>query len=159
MQKKDYLKHLRLVRRYYMLKYKLKLADLEMLLFLYSENRFPKKIFNDYQQTMTWEKGRLDRYIREGWVSVFREKTKGKKAIYQMTARTKTIITQLYKLLEGREILRTLSITPCSERMPPTETRPSKEWQPVGTKLYDYNDIPFGNDDVRLLFNHHHVAP
>lgn len=104
MQKKDYLKHLRLVRRYYMLKYKLKLADLEMLLFLYSENRFPKRTFYDYQQTMTWEKGRLDRYIREGWVSVFREKTKGKKAIYQMTARTKTIITQLYKLLEGREI-------------------------------------------------------
>ena len=47
MQKKDYLKHLRLIRRYYMLKYKLNLADLEMLLFLYSENRFPKKTFNE----------------------------------------------------------------------------------------------------------------
>ena len=101
MEKKDYLKHLRLIRRYYMLKYKLKLADLEMLLFLYSENRFPKKTFNDYQQTMKWEKGRLDRYINEGWVSVFREKTKSKKAIYQLTARSKTIITQMYKLFEG----------------------------------------------------------
>ena len=101
MEKKDYLKHLRLIRRYYMLKYKLKLADLEMLLFLYSENRFPKKTFNDYQQTMKWEKGRLDRYIEEGWVSVFREKTRSKKAMYQLTYKAKTIITQMYKLFEG----------------------------------------------------------
>ena len=89
MKKRDYLKHLRLIRRYFMIKYKLKIADLEMLLFLYSENRFPKKTFNDFQQTMRWEKDRLGRYIREGWVSVFREKTRSRKAIYQLTYRSK----------------------------------------------------------------------
>ena len=104
MKKRDYLKHLRLIRRDYMLKYKLKLADLEMLLFLYSENRFPIKTFNDYQQTMRWEKDRIKRYIRDGWISVFREKTKSKKAIYQITPRARTIINHIYDLMEGREI-------------------------------------------------------
>ena len=104
MKKRDYLKHLRLVRRYYMLKYKLKLADLEMLLFLYSENRFPKKTFLDFQQTMRWEKNRLERYIEEGWVSVFREKVKGRKAIYQLTQKSKKIISLIYNHLEGQEM-------------------------------------------------------
>lgn len=104
MKKRDYLKHLRLIRRYFMIKYKLKIADLEMLLFLYSENRFPKKTFNDFQQTMRWEKDRLGRYIREGWVSVFREKTRSRKAIYQLTYRSKKIINQIYDLMEGQEI-------------------------------------------------------
>ena len=80
MEKRDYLKYFRLARYYVRSKYKLKLGDLEMLLYLYSEGYFSKQVFHEYKQIMSWEKNKLERFIEEGWISVFREKVKGRKS-------------------------------------------------------------------------------
>ena len=101
MKKRDYLKYFRLARYYVRSKYKLKLGDLEMLLYLYSEGYFSKQVFHEYKQIMSWEKNKLERFIEEGWISVFREKVKGRKAMYQLTHKTKHMINNLYNILDG----------------------------------------------------------
>ena len=101
MGKKDYLKYLKLARHYVKVKYKLKLMDLEMLLYLYSEGYFSRQIFNEYKQVMKWEKNRMERLIEEGWILIFRKKTKGRRALYQLSHRAKLMIASFYNIVEG----------------------------------------------------------
>lgn len=101
MKKKDYLKYLRLARYFIKSKYKLKLADLEMLTYLYSEGYFSHQVFHEYKQVMTWEKNKMERFIEEGWVSLFRKKVKGRREIYQLTHKAKHMIANLYNILDG----------------------------------------------------------
>ena len=101
MEKRDYLKYFRLARYYVKSKYKLKLGDLEMLAYLYSEGYFSHQVFHEYNQVMSWEKDKIERFIEDGWVSVFRKKSKGRKAIYQLTHKAKYMIANLYNILDG----------------------------------------------------------
>ena len=101
MEKRDYLKYFRLARYYVKSKYKLKLADLEMLAYLYSEGYFSHQVFHEYNQVMSWEKDKIERFIKEGWVSVFRKKSKGRKPLYQLTHKAKYMIANLYNILDG----------------------------------------------------------
>jgi len=104
MEKKDYLKHFRVARYYIKVKYNLGLTDLETLLFLYSEKYFDRRVFHEYKQIMKWEKGRFERFIEEGWITVFREKQKRRRAIYELSFKAKRAISNLYSILEGGNI-------------------------------------------------------
>ncbi len=101
MGKKDYLKYFRLARYYVRSKYKLKLDDLEMLTYLYSEGYFSRQVFDEYKQVMKWQKNRMERLIDEGWISVFREKTKGRRALYYLSHKSKHMVASFYNILDG----------------------------------------------------------
>ena len=115
MKKKDYLKYFRLARHYLKVKYKLGLIDLEMLLYLYSEGYFGKQVFDEYKQVMKCEKGRFDRLMNEGWIITFREKQKGRKAIYELSYKAKRAIANLYNILEGGMISTNKNYNPMFE--------------------------------------------
>lgn len=100
----NYLKYWRVIRQYTQRKYGLKLAELEILLFLYSEKYFSKTKFNEFDNLVSWDVHRFDRLLRDGWISVFRHKKDGKKNMYELSYKAKVMIINMYRNLDGREI-------------------------------------------------------
>ena len=102
--KYDYLKYHRVIRYYILRKYEVKAADLDLMLFLYSEKYFGKKEFNHYKEIVSWEKGRFLRLLKEGRIILFREEKGRSRALYCLSEGSKRMITHMYKLLNGEEI-------------------------------------------------------
>ena len=57
----DYLKYWRVVRYFIKAKYGLSQADLDVLLFLYSEKYFSKDKFSDFNELISWDKMRFEK--------------------------------------------------------------------------------------------------
>jgi hypothetical protein len=102
--KSDYLKYWRVVRFFVMRKYKLNQADLDMLLFLYSESYFSRDRFDEYTKVMSWDTKKFNRLMREGWIVIFREHKGNRRALYELSYKCKRMIDSIYKKLDGEEI-------------------------------------------------------
>ena len=76
MPNNDYLKYWRVVRYYVKAKYGLSTPDLEMLLFLNGEKYFDKDKFHEFNKLISWDRHRFDRLLRDGWIEVFRKRSK-----------------------------------------------------------------------------------
>jgi len=100
----DYLKYWRVVRQFIKAKHKLSQADLDILLFLKSEEYFSKDKFKEFDNLISWEKNRFERLRQEGWIEVFRKRMGKRKALYQLSQRGKRVTTSIYKYLNGKEI-------------------------------------------------------
>ncbi|MGA1740296.1 MAG: hypothetical protein ACO393_05500 [Methylophilaceae bacterium] len=99
----DYLKYLRVVRYWVKRTYGLSLADLEMLLFLYSERLFKRTDFNDYEELFSWDVSRFNDLLRDGWISVWRKSKGSEVALYEVSFKGKRLILTFYKKLAGDE--------------------------------------------------------
>lgn len=100
----DYLKYWRVVRYFIKSKYGLNTADLEMLIFLYSESYFDKDKFQEFNELIYWDVKRFDRLLKDGWIEVFRKRHGNKKGLYKLSYKTNRIIKDMYKKLNGEEI-------------------------------------------------------
>ena len=100
----DYLKYWRVIRYYVKAKYKISTPDLEMLLFLRSEQFFSRDDFNAFEELMSWDKHRFERLRKEGWIEMWRKGMKRKKALYQLSFKTERVLSSIYKKLSGEEI-------------------------------------------------------
>ena len=103
-QKSDYLKYWRVVRQYIKVKYNLTQADLEMLLFLYTEPYFTKDKFDEFNIVMSWEKKRFDRLNQEGWIEGSKTFRVGRRTKYSLSIRAQRMVTEVYNYLEGKEL-------------------------------------------------------
>lgn len=103
-KKNDYLKYWRVIRYFIKAKYKISQADLDILLFLYSEKYFDKDRFDDFGELLPWENGRFDRLRKEGWIDVFRPRRGRHKAMYQVSYKASRMIYSMYEKLNGEEI-------------------------------------------------------
>jgi len=112
----DYLKFWKVIRYFVLRKYDIKSSDLDMLLFLYSEKYFGKEQFNEYNQLLTWDTRRFKSLLENGWISVFREKRNNKKTLYEISHKGKSVITTMYKKLNGEEIPMSSSSNPMFAR-------------------------------------------
>jgi hypothetical protein len=108
----DCLKYWRVIRYYTKAKYGLTTADLDMLLFLYSEDIFSKEKFQEFDNLLSWDEDRFDRLLRDGWIEVFRKRRKKHKSLYGLTFKTQRVISSIYKKLSGEEIPTDLSNNP-----------------------------------------------
>ena len=63
--KSDYLKYWRVVRYFIKAKYGLNAQELDMLLFLRSEQYFDKGRFQDFNNLLGWNKNRFEKFLRE----------------------------------------------------------------------------------------------
>ena len=98
--KNDYLKYWKVIKQYYKSKYSLTQADLEMLLFLFSEGRFTSKRFKDYSRLMSWDTVRFVRLKNNGWIEMFREGKRGQRvALYQISDKGRKVILDMYRKL------------------------------------------------------------
>ena len=100
----DYLKYWRVIRYFVKSKYGLNTADLEMLLFLYSESYFSKDKFKEFDRLLSWDVNRFDRLRRDEWIVMFRKNSGKRKALYELSYKAKRMIDSVYKKLSGEEI-------------------------------------------------------
>lgn len=125
--KPNYLKYWRVIRYFYKAKYGLNQCDLDMLLFLYSESYFTRDTFLEFEELLSWDKKRFERLKRDGWIVMFRQRTGTRKAIYELSLKSKRTIGEIYKKLNGEEI--------------PT----SKSHNPMFLKNVSYSDKVYRN--------------
>ena len=99
------LKYYRLVRRWACKQYKLKDADLELLIYLDCKGLFTREDFINGVYTYTWDKHRWERLRRDGWIDVWRERNRkdSKYAVYKTSLKTKLMINRMYKIMLGQE--------------------------------------------------------
>ena len=100
----DYLKYWRVIRYFIKAKYGLNQADLDMLLFLHSEDIFSKDKFKKFDNMLGWDVSRFERLRKDGWIEIFRNRMGRRKALYQLSYKTQRVITSIYKKLNGEEI-------------------------------------------------------
>jgi hypothetical protein len=115
--KRDYLKFWKVIREYFKVRHNLSQADLDMLLYLYSERYFNITTFREYEKIFMWDKKRFYRLIQEGWIELFASKQKGRpamrsKALYCLSFKAKRMVNSIYKKLEGEEIPETMCNNP-----------------------------------------------
>jgi len=87
-----------------LVKHGLTQSDLDILLFLKSEEYFSKDKFKEFDDLISWEKNRFERLRQVGWIEVFRKKMGKRKALYQLSQKGKRVTTSIYKYLNGKEI-------------------------------------------------------
>ena len=100
----NYLKYWRVIRYFIQAKYKISAAELEVLLFLYSEKYFSKSKFNEFDELISWNVNRFNKLLRDGWIVVFRKRQGNKKTLYAVSYKGKHMIISMYKKLSGEEI-------------------------------------------------------
>jgi len=83
-----------------------------MLLFLYSEEIFSKKKFEEFDNLLIWDDKRFNRLYKEGWIEIFRKRKKTTKSLYSLSFKTERVISGIYKKLSGEEIPTSLSGNP-----------------------------------------------
>ena len=98
----DYLKYWRVIRQYIKVKYNLTQSDLDVILFLNSENYFSKDKFEEFDRILSWDENRFDKLLRDGWIEVFRERKGKTKGLYNLSYKSKRVITSIYKKLNVR---------------------------------------------------------
>lgn len=109
----DYLKYWRVIRYYMKAKHGLGQADLDIILFLYSESYFGKEKFDEFNELVSWEVNRFVRLHQEGWIETFR-KGRGPRcrALYQLSYKAIRVVLDIYRKLNGEEIPTSLSSNP-----------------------------------------------
>lgn len=93
----DYLKYWRVIRYYVKAKYSISTGELDMLLFLYSEDYFSKDKFNEFDELLSWNVNRFDKLLRDGWIEVFRKRAGKTKGLYELSYKSKRMINSIYK--------------------------------------------------------------
>jgi len=101
---KDYLKYWRIIRQYIKVKYNLTQSELDVLLFLNSEGYFNKDKFAEFDKILSWDEGRFNKLLRDGWIEVFRKRQGKIKGLYTLSYKAKRVVTSVYKKLNGDEL-------------------------------------------------------
>jgi hypothetical protein len=100
----DYLKYWRVIRQFVKIKYELTQAELDVLLFLYSEKYFDKNKFEEFDSLLSWDIHRFEKLKQLGWIVVFRKRVGSHKTIYQLSIKSERMIQSIYRKLSGEEI-------------------------------------------------------
>ena len=100
----DYLKYWRVIRFWVKATYKIGTPELDMLLFLYSEQIFNKSKFEEYNELMSWDEKRFRMLLRDGWIHVWRKREGKESTLYELTYKAKRMINNIYQKLNGEEI-------------------------------------------------------
>lgn len=111
-RKNDYLKYWKIIRQFIKSKYGIGQADLDMLLFLYSEGYFKKADFLKFNNILSWDVNRFERMRQDGWISVFRKGAGRTCTIYELSFKSTRMIDSMYKKLNGEEIPSSLGSNP-----------------------------------------------
>tara|TARA_R110000787_G_scaffold25093_2_gene70695 strand:- start:421 stop:861 length:441 start_codon:yes stop_codon:yes gene_type:complete len=108
----DYLKYWRVIRYWAKAKYKISTPDIDLILFLYSEDYFNKSKFNEFTELMSWDVKRFDSLLSRGYIQVWRKGYGKNTTLYQLSYAGKTIARSIYRKLNGEEIGESANINP-----------------------------------------------
>lgn len=103
--KPNYLKYWRVVKNFMLVAHKITSQDLELLFFLYDETYFSRKSFRKYEEVMSWERGRINRMVEQGWLEKFRHTPKSRGDLFQLSYKAKRMVTYVYQMLDGTKLI------------------------------------------------------
>jgi hypothetical protein len=101
--KSDYLKYWKVVRQWARTKYNIGTADIEMMLFLYSEGLFNKKQFEEYNEIMSWDRNRFHDLLNDKWIIVWRKRKGSQSTLYELGFKGKRLCSTIYRKLNKEE--------------------------------------------------------
>lgn len=104
MEKSDYLKYWRVIRYYVKSKYKVGQADLDIILFLYTEKVFSRTRFQQFNELVSWDRKRFTKLITAGWVDIYRKGGDKLPELYCLSFKAMRMCTRIYSILDGEEI-------------------------------------------------------
>ncbi len=98
-------KYYRLVRKWACKQNDLKDADLELLIYLSSLERFTRDDFINGVYAYSWDKQRWERLRRDGWIDVWRHRNRTTimYSIYKTSFKCNLLISRIYRILLGEE--------------------------------------------------------
>jgi hypothetical protein len=100
----DFLKNWTIIRKWAIINYELKsLAELETILFLYSEKLFTRTQFKEHSNYMSWDKNRFNKLLKEGWIYIWRHRSTHETHLYEVSFKGKKMVNTIYKKLLGIE--------------------------------------------------------
>lgn len=99
--KDDYMKYFKLARYYVQAKYKISLEELEILLYLYSEDYFGRKEYAWYANLHSYAQQRMDPLLDKGMIEVFRRRRGAKREIYCLSDLARAACRMFYKTISG----------------------------------------------------------
>jgi len=99
------LKHYRIIRKWACKNNNLNDADLELLIYLESIDRFTKQDFKTGTYSYSWDNRRWNRLLKSGWIVVWRERnrTTQKYNIYKVSTKCKQLTSRMYRIMLGEE--------------------------------------------------------
>lgn len=100
----DCLKYWRVIRQWVKVRYKLNQSDLDMLLFLYSEEYFKRSDFEKFDNILTWDERRFDGLLSRGFIEKYRKEYGRQPAVYRLSYSCKRMIYSIYQKLSGEDI-------------------------------------------------------
>ena len=101
--KSDYLKYWKVIKQWARAKYNLGTADIEMMLFLYSEGLFTKFQFEEFNEIMSWDKNRFHKMLKDKWIIKWRERQGRESTLYELGFKGKRVCASIYKKLNKEE--------------------------------------------------------
>jgi hypothetical protein len=101
--KDDYLKYWRIVKYWATRKYGVYTADLDMMLFLYTERLFSRADFKEYECIFPWDKKRFSRLMQDGWIIKWRDRIGHEAAMYELSFKGKKMVSTIYRKLNNLE--------------------------------------------------------
>lgn len=144
----DFLKNWRVVRYYIQKRYDISTSELDMLLYLYDENVFDRDLFNDFAESMSWERRRFSIMNEKGLIRVWRKGKKGEhKKLYELTHKAKLICSHTYKKLLGLELI---SEDPYRNNIMKGENYMDKIYRNLIRKMNNKTTIDSHNDEEPL---------
>lgn len=103
-KKYNFLKYHRIVSYYIKNKYSISAAELDMILFLYDENIFTKDTFNEFSESMSWDKNRFSKMVEDGMIKKWRDRKETQRSnLWELTIKSKRICNHMYKKLMQEE--------------------------------------------------------
>ena len=102
-------KHYRIIRKWACKTYKLKDADLELLIYFDCLDLFTRQDYLNGVYTYSWDKNRWERLRRVGWIDTWRHRNRTtiKYSIYKTSFKCTQLISRIYRMLLGTEDLPT----------------------------------------------------
>jgi hypothetical protein len=108
----DYLKYWRPIKYWAQRKYSINGAELDCLMFLYSEMYFDREKFEEFNNILPWDRKRFDRMMADGWIHTWREKGPRQRPLYEITERGRRAMNTVYKKLNREEISERFETSP-----------------------------------------------
>tara|TARA_R110002012_G_scaffold82623_5_gene208712 strand:- start:341 stop:757 length:417 start_codon:yes stop_codon:yes gene_type:complete len=106
------MKFWRVIRYWAKAKYNISTPDIDMILFLYSEDYFNKTKFKEFEQLMSWDVKRFDKLLAANYIQVWRKGYGKHTTLYELSHKGKTIARTIYRKLNGEEIAESPGINP-----------------------------------------------
>jgi hypothetical protein len=98
----DFLQYIRIVYRWALANNDLSRGELDLLLYLYPIGAFTFSEFYKYHKTISlYQNKTLDKFLKEGWIKVWREKSSTQTRLFALTQKGKILCGNMHKMLVG----------------------------------------------------------